>query len=552
LQSNRQEFILHDGPPYANGDLHLGHALNKVLKDIINRFQLLMNKRVHYIPGWDCHGLPIELKALKDGQTLAAKDELTPLKIRSRARKLALETVKRQCNDFKSWGILGDWENAYLTLYPKYVSDQLTVVRKLVERGLLYRQRKPVFFSPSTRYLYGAFYIADFYIKILTLVHYFIFSIRTALAEAELEYMDHTSKSVYVKLPLVNHDVDKPIFALIWTTTPWTLPANEAVAVHPDMEYRLVQIGRDLCLVATERIKDLQSIFDCNHSAVETSNRTWLGRDLISWKYVHPFGTRTCPILPATYVTAESGSGLVHTAPGHGMEDYLLGQEYNLPINSPVDDRGRYTSEAPERLQGKLVLAEGTNEVLEMLRSSALLVHEHAFTHRYPHDWRTRKPVIQRATPQWFADVDRLKSIALEALEQVQLYPSTGRNRLSRYVQERSEWCISRQRSWGVPIPVFYHADSGEPLFTPDSIDFIARILEEEGSDAWWSLPEQQLMTAENWEKGPWVKGTDTMDVWFDSGSSWMLLDDKTADVYLEGSDQHRGWFQSSLLTSGM
>ncbi|KAJ3369773.1 hypothetical protein GGF31_005078 [Allomyces arbusculus] len=531
-QTDRPAFILHDGPPYANGDVHTGHALNKILKDVINRHQLLEGRTVHYVPGFDCHGMPIEHKALQEAAKEAKKQKLpppklAPLEVRARARALATATVATQTAAFKGFAVMGDWERPYLTMAPEYVTRQLKVFEKMVEHGLIYRQNKPVYFSPSTQ---------------------------TALAEAELEYEEHTSTSVYVKMPFLTGPTDStPVSALIWTTTPWTLPANQAIAVHADLEYAVIAVASsEHWLVGVDRLADLPFLRTDDGEPAYTVVRTMQGRDLVGWTYRAPFKTEPCPVVAADYVTADSGTGLVHTAPGHGMDDYLTGLKHGLAVFSPVDDYGKFTSDTLPELVGKPVLGNGTTAVLDLLTAQNVLVHQHKYVHKYPYDWRSKKPVIQRATPQWFAAIDAIKTEATSAVNAIAMVPETGRTRLRRYVADRSEWCISRQRAWGVPIPVVYHAESGEPFMTPQSVAHIAHVLEANGGvDAWWTLPDEAFVLPEMRAKGPWKKGTDTMDVWFDSGTSWTLLgNDTVADVYFEGSDQHRGWFQSALLTS--
>ncbi|KAJ2738352.1 isoleucine-tRNA ligase [Coemansia sp. Cherry 401B] len=545
LENNRGEkFILHDGPPYANGDLHIGHFMNKVLKDIINRYQVMQGRRVVYIPGFDGHGLPIEQKAL---ERLKAqdRDSLDPMAIRKLARDFALEAVKRQTKSFKEYGVMGDWSHPYLTLDPGYEADQLGIFKVMVERGYIYRQNKPVYWSPSSH---------------------------TALAEAELEYNDkHVSTSVYVKMPLTSESAAKlgattgDVSALIWTTTPWTLPANRAIAVRHDLEYVLARVvegggssaaGYQL-LVGKDRLAAIAELLPEGSSIAELG--TFAGKQLEGLEYTSPISGKQCRVLLADYVTGDSGTGLVHSAPGHGQEDYEFGLANGIEIFSPVDDYGRFTNEAGPTLAGKEVLGEGSRAVVDMLTAQGLLLSQQKFTHSYPYDWRTKLPIIQRATPQWFANVGDLKASACESLREVAIVPESSRRRLESYVTGRSEWCISRQRVWGVPIPVFYNAASGEPLLTAESIDHVISVIRDRGgSDAWWMLPTEELLApAYRSDGNTYIKGNDTMDVWFDSGSSWRVLDSVAkdragayADMYLEGSDQHRGWFQSSLLTS--
>ncbi|KAJ2083602.1 isoleucine-tRNA ligase [Coemansia sp. RSA 988] len=537
------QFVLHDGPPYANGELHIGHFMNKVLKDIINRYQVMQGKRVLFIPGFDGHGLPIEQKALA---TLKHRDHelLDPMEIRKLARNFALKAIANQTKGFREYAVMGDWANPYLTIDPAYEASQLEVFKAMVMRGYIYRQYKPVYWSPSSR---------------------------TALAEAELEYNDgHVSTSVYVKMPLTSESAAKlgaegDVFAAIWTTTPWTLPANSAIAVHPELEYVLIRItnGGNVCADGTQLIvgkSRLETISDMLPDGVDIKIvDSFSGKELEGLTYNSTLRQKECQILLANYVTSESGTGLVHSAPGHGQEDYELGLAYGIDAYSPVDDYGRFTDDAGPGLAGKEVLGEGTSAVIEMLVSTGQLFFQQKFTHSYPYDWRTKLPIIQRATPQWFANVENLKDSACESIEDVVMMPESGRRRLRAFVSGRKEWCISRQRVWGVPIPVFYNARSGEMLLTEASIDHVIHVFRTQGgSDAWWELPVEELLPPEIRGDGEtYIKGTDTMDVWFDSGTSWRFLKDKTeggkdarADVYLEGSDQHRGWFQSSLLTS--
>ncbi|KAJ2001105.1 isoleucine-tRNA ligase [Coemansia sp. RSA 2322] len=535
------QFILHDGPPYANGELHIGHFMNKVLKDIVNRYQVMQGRRVLYIPGFDAHGLPIEQKALA---ALKGRDHhsLDPAEIRRLARDFAMKAVASQTKSFRDYAIMGDWANRYLTLDPEYEARQLEVFKEMVVRGYIYRQNKPVYWSPSSR---------------------------TALAEAELEYnADHVSTSVYVKFPLTSESVSKlglaaGVSALAWTTTPWTLPANCAIAVHRDMDYALVRIAQEglsdcQLLVGKSRLSAVAQLLPAGASV--NIIRNFKGVELESLEYTSVLRNKVCRILLADYVTSESGSGLVHTAPGHGKEDYELGLANGIDVYSPVDDSGRFTSQAGAALEGKEVLGEGNAAVVEMLAERGALLARADVVHSYPYDWRTNRPIIQRATPQWFADVKDLKDIACKSIKDVVIVPESGRRRLESFVRGRSEWCISRQRVWGVPIPVLYSAQSGEPLLTAESIDHIIGVIRANGgTDAWWTLPVEALVLPRLLANGEtFVKGTDTMDVWFDSGTSWKLLEERAedrsqsayADLYLEGSDQHRGWFQSSLLTS--
>ncbi|WP_392436137.1 isoleucine--tRNA ligase [Chlorogloeopsis fritschii PCC 9212] len=537
-------FILHDGPPYANGSLHLGHALNKILKDIINRYQLLRGRKVRYVPGWDCHGLPIELKVLQNMKS-AERQNLTPLQLRQKAKEFALNAVDEQRESFKSYGVWGDWDHPYLTLAPEYEAAQIGVFGQMVLKGYIYRGLKPVHWSPSSK---------------------------TALAEAELEYPEgHTSRSIYAAFPITSlSEAVKPALeqylpelgVAIWTTTPWTIPGNLAVALNPQLNYVVVEVSRKdadaqsnfkYLIVAADLVERLSSTLE-----VELTVKTTVkGKELEHSNYLHPLYDRSSPIvIGGDYVTTESGTGLVHTAPGHGQEDYIVGQRYGLPILAPVDDNGNFTEEAGQ-FAGLNVLGDGNQAVIDALRAAGSLLKEEPYVHKYPYDWRTKKPTIFRATEQWFASVEGFREEALKAIASVRWIPAQGENRITPMVADRSDWCISRQRSWGVPIPVFYDEETKEPLLNEETIAHVQAIVAEKGSDAWWQLSVAELLPEKYRNNGrTYRKGTDTMDVWFDSGSSWAAVIKQRpelrypADIYLEGSDQHRGWFQSSLLTS--
>ena len=540
-QNNPGElFVLQDGPPYANGSLHIGHALNKILKDIINRFQLLQGRKVRYVPGWDCHGLPIELKVIQ-GMKPAERQQLTPLELRHKARDFALKAVEEQRQSFKRYGVWGDWEHPYLTMKPEYEAAQIGVFGQMVLKGYIYRGLKPVHWSPSSK---------------------------TALAEAELEYPEgHTSRSLYAAFAMTSlaagvQPVLEPylphLSVAIWTTTPWTIPANLAVAVNPDLTYAVVEVGEEnqgpkYLIVAADLVERLSATLGTQLNVKATVT----GKDLEHSTYRHPLFDRESPIvIGGDYVTTESGTGLVHTAPGHGQDDYLVGQRYGLPLLSPVDADGNFTEEAGQ-FAGLNVLGDGNQSVIDALTQAGSLLKEEPYVHKYPYDWRTKKPTIYRATEQWFASVEGFREEALLAIASVNWIPAQGENRITPMVAERSDWCISRQRSWGVPIPVFYDEETGEPLLTEETIAHVQAIVAEKGSDAWWELPVEELLPEQYRNNGrSYRKGTDTMDVWFDSGSSWAAVLEQRpelrypADMYLEGSDQHRGWFQSSLLTS--
>ncbi|KAJ7695476.1 tRNA synthetases class I-domain-containing protein [Mycena rosella] len=542
----RPEFVLHDGPPYANGNLHMGHALNKILKDIINRFHLLRGRRVQYIPGWDCHGLPIENKALLElGEDSAS---LPPLAIRHAAHKTALREIDTQREQFQRLGIMADWSNetTYRTIDHSYQMRQLRVFQNMVQNDLVYRRYRPVHFSPSSR---------------------------SALAEAELVYKDdHVSHSVFVAFELQSGSLDAlpagPIQLLVWTTTPWTLTANMAIAVHPDLVYVVLRRGDDLPLliVAKERMDALAGILGPVDIVAEIS-----GSELVGAAYTAIFaplcpGLSALKVIPAPHVTAASGTGLVHCAPAHGAEDYNAFRALGLSgeIVCHVGGAGEFTGavldtvgEAGKVLVGEAVLDGGSRKVVDLLKEVGALVKIQRIKHRYPYDWRTNQPIIMTSTSQWFANLDAIKADALAALDAVSFVPALSRARLTAFVQLRDEWCISRQRVWGVPIPALHHIPTDTAVLDSSTLEHILGILDEKGIEYWWEGPAEEFVPPALREEGAgvWRKGTDTMDVWFDSGTAWAMLNERSdgrprADVCLEGSDQHRGWFQSQLLTA--
>ncbi|KAI1502935.1 isoleucyl-tRNA synthetase [Biscogniauxia marginata] len=538
-------FVLHDGPPYANGSLHVGHALNKTLKDMILRFKVQQGRQVDYVPGWDCHGLPIELKALEKSQ----EAKLTPLEIRKSARNLASNTVLKQMASFRSYGIMADWDQRWTTMDAAYEMRQLRLFQKMVKKELIYRKFKPVYWSPSSR---------------------------TALAEAELEYKDdHISHAAWIRFPVVDSwkmlpqledlqaKVKGTLYAVIWTTTPWTLPANRAIAIHDDLEYCIVRDGEDGLLIAATRLDTLleKMAKKSKDSPGELATSpdvlgTFEGRQLRSLEYSNKLRGKTAPpqpIIHADFVSADSGSGLVHLAPGHGFDDYEVCSSLGIPISAPIDDQGKFTKDAFPDSPEVLLSAPSVNEgggraVLDLIRPDGDVLFVERYRHKYPYDWRAKQPVIIRATEQWFADVASIKEEALEALKDVRFTPETGRKRLESFVQGRSEWCISRQRAWGVPIPALYD-ETGAAVVSEEIVDHIISVIQERGTHAWWSdAADDPAWIPKSLNGGQFRRGTDTMDVWFDSGSSWSMMSGR-ADVYLEGTDQHRGWFQSSLLT---
>lgn len=546
-------FVLHDGPPYANGNLHTGHALNKILKDVILRYNILRGRKVNYIPGWDCHGLPVENKALE--KLKAEPNTLEPVAVRAAAKQTAEEAIQTQREEMMQFGLVGDWskEGTYRTMDPAFETRQLKIFQSMVNKGIIYRHFRPVYWSPSSQ---------------------------TALAEAELQYEMHTSTSAYVAFSAIKESLPESVSAitlgkelklLIWTTTPWTLPANMAISLHPDFEYQVISRkdkDEEVMLVAASRLTALESII----GAYEVVG-SLKGSQLEGTQYRPLFTSpslvdQALPVIMGQEVLDDAGTGLVHMAPSHGHEDYQAflsrGLLQTYPLINIVDAQGRYTSEVNTlcgqeigaRLVGLEVLFKGNKEILAMLEEAGpgnrlLGVERHR--HRYPYDWRTKKPLIIRATAQWFADLGDVKTKALEALETVEFYPPISRNRLEAFVKERSEWCISRQRTWGVPIPALHILQSGEAILDEDSLSYIIKVLDEKGTSYWWDGPIEDFMSpavAAKYTPDSLMKGTDTMDVWFDSGTSWSLVEGRVADVYLEGSDQHRGWFQSSLLTA--
>lgn len=590
-RSSSKLFTLQDGPPYANGNLHIGHALNKILKDITCRYQICHGRRVQYVPGWDCHGLPIELKALQKERDLklispreqsgpaaqrdpepilhgplepvhhedpesaphehpdsAPNGNPEPVSLRKAARELAAETKYAQMRSFREWGVMADWENSWTTMDSDFEIRQLRVFEHLVHQGLIYRRFKPVYWSPSSR---------------------------TALAEAELEYNEkHVSLAAFVKYKMhtlpqglktrLGLDAEN-INAVIWTTTPWTLPANKAIGINCDLNYVIVESeDHGFLLLAQARVEEVQRL---SKSAL-TPKFILQGSELLGATYEDmtfndPPSPR--PLLHAAFVSAESGSGLVHLAPGHGMDDYELCTKYGIPAFAPLDDEGRFTALAapstPDLLLGKEALTSGNDTVLETLDKNKRVLGIHNHEHKYPYDWRLKRPVIVRATEQWFANVGELKKAALQALDAVTFIPEGGEERLRSFIKNRNEWCISRQRAWGVPIPALYHQITGEALMSKESVSHIITTIEARGIDSWWTDEDLDPVWTPPWlrdENGQtsYIRGKDTMDVWFDSGTSWTQLTNQShqegnhvADVYLEGTDQHRGWFQSSLLT---
>ncbi len=525
--AGRPKFILHDGPPYANGDIHIGHAVNKILKDIIVKSRTLAGFDAPYVPGWDCHGLPIELMVEKN----LGKEEVSPSRFRELCREYAKQQVEKQKADFLRLGVLGAWENPYLTMNHETEADIVRALGKILENGHVYKGQKPVNWCLDCG---------------------------SALAEAEVEYEDKNSPAIDVAFRVkdvgklndrlgLHFPVEAEISAVIWTTTPWTLPANEAVCVHPEFEYSLVDTEMGIFILASDLVDSCMKRYGLEGTVLSNFN----GAKLEGIALSHPFQDRSVPLICGTHVTLDAGTGLVHTAPAHGVEDYMVGLEYHLPVENPVGSDGKFFESVP--LVGGLSVWKANPLILETLEASGHLLKQEQIRHSYPHCWRHKTPIIFRATAQWFIGMDTagLRAVAANAVENTQFFPSWGRARLEGMIEKRPDWCISRQRNWGVPIPFFLHRETGE--LHPETsrlVEEVAKKIEQGGIEAWFSLDPAELGVDASHEK---MK--DTLDVWFDSGSTHFAVLRKRADLawpadlYLEGSDQHRGWFQSSLLT---
>ncbi|MBS0498574.1 MAG: isoleucine--tRNA ligase [Proteobacteria bacterium] len=538
-RKGRPKFILHDGPPYANGDIHIGHAVNKILKDIIVKSKTLAGFDAPYVPGWDCHGLPIEHQIeKKHGKHLPAD------KVRELCRAFAKEQVERQKADFIRLGVLGDWDNPYLTMNFKTEAGIIRALGKIYQNGYLYQGQKPVNWCIDCG---------------------------SALAEAEVEYEDKTSPAIDVGFAVaaapatlgsifgITLSGNAQVYAVIWTTTPWTLPANQAVSVHPDFDYELIQTAKGLLILASELKQNCLARYDLTGETLATCK----GQALEHLPLQHPFEPRTVKIICGKHVTLEAGTGLVHTAPAHGLDDYFVGQNYGLPSDSPVDGDGKFTASTP--LVGGLSVWKANEVVIETLKNSGHLLCLKKIDHSYPHCWRHKTPIIFRATPQWFIGMnlhntaatatqkETLRALAMKAVESTAFFPAWGRARLEAMIKNRPDWCVSRQRNWGVPMTFFVHKDTH--ALHPRSLELLEQVaqkVEQQGIEAWFALDPAELLGVEASE---YKKLTDTLDVWFDSGTTHDTVVKADAqlkfpaDLYLEGSDQHRGWFQSSLLT---
>jgi isoleucyl-tRNA synthetase len=532
--AGRPRFVLHDGPPYANGNIHIGHTLNKVLKDLIVKHRAMSGRLAPYVPGWDCHGLPIEIEVeRKIGR--AKKEAMPKAEVRRLCREYAARFVDVQREEFKRLGIFGDWAHPYLTMDNAYSADEVRVLGRCIAAGLVYRGKKPVLWCASCT---------------------------TALAEAEVEYAEITSPSAYVAYPFVE-PLPGPLAGLaapaaaIWTTTPWTLPASLAVAVHPDHEYIAVELGGRTLVVAAALVGALAGAMGGGTARERVRFR---GADIAGAKVQHPWLPRQVPVVLAEYVTLESGTGLVHTAPGHGHEDYETGLRYGLDVLAPVDDRGRFTAEVPEWAGTRVFDAD--KPIVEHLRNGGALLAAAPFAHSYPHCWRCKNPIVFRATEQWFVGMERreLRARSLAEIDRVRWVPPWGRDRIHGMIETRPDWCISRQRDWGVPVVAMFCEGCGEPLVSEALCQHVATVFEQEGADAWFTRPVADLVPpgtrCGKCSGSAFRRENDILDVWFDSGCSWKAVVERRpelgghADMYLEGSDQHRGWFHSSLLTS--
>jgi len=537
-------FILHDGPPYLSSEkIHVGTALNKILKDILIKYKSQQGFYSPYVPGYDGHGLPIEnavVKKIKGG-----RNALTPAELREKCREFAHKNLKGQESEFKRLGVLGNWENPYLTIDPEYEAEQVRLFGEMYNKGYIEKGLKPVYWCAHCE---------------------------TALAEAEVEYADHTSTSIYVRFKFEEEDKkkafasagiesDKDLYAVIWTTTPWTIPSNMAISIHPRFEYTFFEYSGDVYFAAKELLGSFLAGVNWEESDIKVLG-SCKGQDLELLNTKHPLYNRFSPIILGEHVTTDAGTGAVHTAPGHGLEDYEVGVKYGIKVLSPLDNRGIWTDEVGDKDLEGVPYYKGGTIIIEKLENLGALLAKEDIQHSYPHCWRCKNPVIYRATPQWFVKVEKFRDETLAAIKNVKWIPASGENRIGNMVENRSDWCISRQRAWGVPIPIFYCEDCGEVICSSETINHVADIFEKDSSDAWVKYDEAQLLPegfkCPKCGKTHFIKEKDIMDVWFDSGSSWKAVVEKRSDelghtpvdMYLEGSDQHRGWFQSSLLTS--
>ena len=533
-------FVLHDGPPYANGNIHIGTALNKILKDMIVKHRNMTGWCAPYVPGWDTHGLPIESAVLKDKKV--KRDEMTTAQFRTKCREYAESYIEKMTGQFQRLGVLGEWENPYITLLPEFEAKQIEVFGKMAEKGLIYKGMKPVYWCPFDQ---------------------------TALAEAEIEYADDPCTTIFVKFPVADDkgklgqyaDLSRTYF-VIWTTTPWTIPGNYAICLNAEFDYVLLQVpGGDVYVLAKDLAESVCKAAGIDYAAC-TVLATLKGSAFELMRAKHPLFDRESVILNSEHVTLDAGSGCVHTAPGFGAEDFQICQQYDkaglthIGVPVPVNAKGVMTD---ERYNGQFY-AKGNDMVVADLEAEGFLVAKENITHSYPHCWRCKHPIIYRATEQWFCSVDAIKDAAVKACDSIQWKPEWGKERMTSMITERNDWCISRQRVWGVPIPIFYCDDCGADIVTPETIAHVAALFREHGSNVWFDREAADLLpqgfVCPKCGKAHFTKETDIMDVWFDSGSTWAAVAAERpylkypADLYLEGGDQYRGWFQSSMLTS--
>ncbi len=530
LEKNKgnETFILHDGPPYANGNLHMGHALNKILKDFIVRYKTMQGFYAPYVPGWDTHGLPIEQALTKKG---VDRKKMSTAEFREKCKEFALEQIELQKKDFRRLGVRGDFNDPYITLKPEYEAAQIRIFGEMADKGLIYKGKKPVYWSPSSE---------------------------SSLAEAEIEYHDKRSASIYVAFDVKDDKgvVDADAKFIIWTTTPWTIPSNVAITVHPELKYGQYNVNGEKYIIAEALSDAVAEALDWDKASIKLE-KEYTGKELEYVVAQHPFLDRESLVINGDHVTTDAGTGCVHTAPGHGEDDYIVGQKYELPVISPIDDKGVFTEEGGQ-FEG-MFYDKANKAVTDLLTEKGALLKLDFITHSYPHDWRTKKPVIFRATPQWFASISKVRQDILDAIENTNFKVNWGKTRIYNMVRDRGEWVISRQRVWGVPLPVFY-AENGEIIMTKETVNHVADLFAEHGSNIWFEREAIDLLpegfTHPGSPNGTFTKETDIMDVWFDSGSSHRgVLETRPelsfpADMYLEGSDQYRGWFNSSITTS--
>jgi len=526
-KADQKEFYLHDGPPYANGDIHTGHALNKIIKDVINRYMNLKGYKTKFVPGWDTHGLPIENAVTKLG---VDRKSISKVEFRKQCMKYAYKQVERQKKGFQRLGILADWDHPYITMTKEYEAHEVEIFCDMALKGYIYKGLKPVAWSYSSE---------------------------CALAEAEIEYHDDKATTIYVKMNVVegNSIIDDSMSFVIWTTTPWTIPADTAVCLNPKMEYGVYQTEKGKLIFLKDLKEQVQKACNLNQCDLIKS---FLGKEVEYCKVRHPlYEDKTSLVINGDHVTSESGTGCVHTAGGHGLDDYKVCLKYGIPPICPVDEKGYMTNQAGARLENKFY-EDANKEVIKMLEESNLLLASKEIVHSYPHDWRTKKPIIFRATPQWFCSISAFRNDILKEVENIEYKPSWGKIRLKNMVEGREDWCISRQRAWGVPIPIIYNED-GSPIIEKEVFDHIISLVKENGSNIWFEKDAKDLLPEgyknEKSPNGNFSKETDIMDVWFDSGSSFLsseiaLGSKYPADLIFEGSDQYRGWYNSSLTLS--